>query len=37
VSRIAVGNPKIVPAGQYAEESLKALGFWEEWRASGAR
>jgi molybdate transport system substrate-binding protein len=26
VTRIAVGNPKTVPAGQYAEESLRALG-----------
>ncbi|HYB69398.1 MAG TPA: molybdate ABC transporter substrate-binding protein [Candidatus Bathyarchaeia archaeon] len=29
VGRIAVGNPKSVPAGQYAEESLRALGLWE--------
>jgi molybdate transport system substrate-binding protein len=29
VTRIVVGNPKIVPAGQYAEESLKALGLWD--------
>lgn len=29
VGRIALGNPKTVPAGQYAEESLKALGLWE--------
>ena len=29
VSRIVVGNPKTVPAGQYAEESLRALGVWE--------
>jgi molybdate transport system substrate-binding protein len=29
VQRIAVGNPKTVPAGQYAEESLRALGLWE--------
>ena len=29
VSRIAIGNPKTVPAGQYAEESLRALGLWE--------
>src|SRR5262245_7098791 len=27
--RIAVGNPKTVPAGRYAEESLRALGLWE--------
>ncbi len=29
VQRIAVGNPKTVPAGQYAEESLRALGLWD--------
>ena len=29
VSRIAIGNPKTVPAGQYAEESLRALGLWD--------
>ena len=29
VTRIAVGNPKTAPAGQYAEESLRALGLWE--------
>ncbi len=29
VGRIAVGNPKSVPAGQYAEESLRALGLWD--------
>jgi molybdate transport system substrate-binding protein len=29
ISRIAIGNPKTVPVGQYAEESLKALGLWE--------
>jgi len=29
VTRIAVGNPKTVPAGQYAEESLRALGLWD--------
>jgi molybdate transport system substrate-binding protein len=28
VARIAIGNPKTVPAGQYAEESLRALGLW---------
>jgi molybdate transport system substrate-binding protein len=26
VTKIVIGNPKTVPAGQYAEESLKALG-----------
>jgi len=29
VVHIAVGNPKTVPAGQYAEESLRALGLWD--------
>lgn len=29
VRRIVVGNPKTVPAGQYAEESLRSLGLWE--------
>jgi molybdate transport system substrate-binding protein len=30
VTKIVVGNPRTVPAGQYAEESLKALGMWEK-------
>ena len=29
VARIVVGNPRSVPAGQYAEESLRALGLWD--------
>jgi len=29
VTRIAIGNPKTVPAGQYTEESLRALGLWD--------
>src|SRR5499426_1582971 len=29
VVHIAIGNPKTVPAGQYAEESLRALGVWD--------
>jgi len=29
VARIAIGNPKTVPVGQYTEESLRALGLWE--------
>ena len=29
VTRIAIGNPKSVPAGQYAEESLRSLGLWD--------
>jgi molybdate transport system substrate-binding protein len=29
VRRIAIGNPRTVPAGQYAQESLRALGLWE--------
>ena len=28
VGRIVVGDPRTVPAGQYAEESLRALGVW---------
>jgi molybdate transport system substrate-binding protein len=32
VARIVVGNPRTVPAGQYAEESLRALGLWERLR-----
>jgi molybdate transport system substrate-binding protein len=32
VTRIAVGNPKTVPAGQYTEESLRALGAWDRLR-----
>ncbi len=33
VGRIVIGNPKIVPAGQYAQESLQALGLWEKLQA----
>jgi molybdate transport system substrate-binding protein len=29
VGRIVIGNPKTVPVGQYAQESLRALGLWE--------
>ena len=29
VGRVVIGNPRTVPAGQYAEESLRALGLWE--------
>jgi molybdate transport system substrate-binding protein len=29
VGKIAIGGPKSVPAGQYAEESLRALGLWD--------
>jgi molybdate transport system substrate-binding protein len=32
VKRIVIGNPRTVPAGQYAEESLRALGLWERLR-----
>jgi molybdate transport system substrate-binding protein len=28
VMRIAIGDPRTVPAGQYAEESLRAVGLW---------
>jgi molybdate transport system substrate-binding protein len=30
VMRLAVGNPKTVPAGQYAEQSLARLDLWQE-------
>jgi molybdate transport system substrate-binding protein len=33
VGRIVIGNPKTVPVGQYAEESLRALGLWERLQA----
>ena len=33
VTRIAIGNPKTVPVGQYTEESLRALGLWDRVRA----
>lgn len=29
VQRIVIGNPKTVPVGQYAEESLRSLGLWD--------
>jgi molybdate transport system substrate-binding protein len=29
VTRIVVGNPRTVPAGQYAEDSLRTLGLWD--------
>lgn len=29
VGRVVIGSPKSVPAGQYAEESLRALGLWD--------
>ena len=29
VARIVIGNPRTVPVGQYAEESLRALGLWD--------
>ena len=29
VGKIAIGHPRSVPAGQYAEESLRALGLWD--------
>jgi len=28
VTRVALGNPRTVPAGQYAQESLRAVGLW---------
>ena len=29
-TQIAIGNPKTVPAGFYAEQTLRHLGIWEE-------
>jgi molybdate transport system substrate-binding protein len=29
VSKLAIGNPKTVPVGQYAEQTLTRLGLWE--------
>jgi molybdate transport system substrate-binding protein len=29
VRKIVIGNPRTVPVGQYAEESLKTLGLWD--------
>lgn len=29
VTKLAVGNPKTVPVGQYAEQSLTRLGLWQ--------
>jgi len=29
VGRVAIGNPKTVPAGQYAQQSLQAVGMWD--------
>ncbi len=33
VQKIVIGNPKTVPVGQYAEESLRTLGLWEAIRS----
>lgn len=30
VQRIVIGNPRTVPVGQYSEESLKAMGLWDQ-------
>jgi molybdate transport system substrate-binding protein len=32
VGKIAIGNPKTAPVGQYAEESLRSLGLWASLR-----
>ena len=32
VKRVVIGDPRIVPAGLYAEQSLRALGLWERLR-----
>jgi molybdate transport system substrate-binding protein len=33
VRKIVIGSPKTVPVGQYAEESLRALGLWNRLQA----
>ncbi|MCB2180946.1 MAG: molybdate ABC transporter substrate-binding protein [Desulfobulbaceae bacterium] len=33
LSRIAIGSPKSVPAGQYAEQAMRAAGIYEDMRA----
>jgi molybdate transport system substrate-binding protein len=33
VTRIVIGDPRTVPAGRYAEESLRALGLWDRVRS----
>ncbi len=33
IGRIAIGNPKTVPVGEYAEESLRILGLWDRIRS----
>jgi len=33
VRRLAIGNPKTVPAGRYAEESLRMLDLWDALRS----
>ncbi|HKX27512.1 MAG TPA: molybdate ABC transporter substrate-binding protein [Blastocatellia bacterium] len=30
IARLAIGNPKTVPVGQYAEQSLTRLGLWPQ-------
>ena len=30
VQKISIGEPKVVPAGQYAQEVLKKLGIWDK-------
>ena len=30
VKQISIGETKVVPAGQYAEQALKKLGVWEK-------
>jgi molybdate transport system substrate-binding protein len=35
VKRIALGEPKVVPAGTYAKETLKSLELWEKLEKAG--
>ena len=33
VDSLVVGDPRLVPAGQYGREALQALGLWETWES----
>src|SRR5699024_4120598 len=32
VEQIAIGNPESVPAGQYAQQTLKSLNLWNKYK-----
>ena len=33
IDSLVVGDPRLVPAGQYGREALQALGLWETWES----